>query len=622
MDDNELMNNIPDSENTESVPEAVAEEVSEEVKETVEEVNEEVKEEVSEEINEAKDEAVESIEKVEETVEEAAEEKVEERHAPAFEADTEKAVFEAPKAASETPVFAPEEPKKKNSKKMILIAAIAAVVVILGVIIAVNASVIKNTFAKLTKNSDDYTKYVLSDKVDDIASLASGYLKSAQDVSTSGDLTVSGSAEIKADEEVLDLVEDADFMENLNFDFSVAQKDNNLYAMELSVYSDSKTKVSLNVVVNYEEALLYIQVPEIDKTWNSFDISDALDDFSDADVQILSENASAVNFLTPAELEDFINRYGNIIIEQIEDVDESSKKIKAEGVSEKLTILEFELDEDKLCDIVTAVCDAMLEDEKLEEVYVTYFDSMGDYMDIDGDEFWDNFCEEIEFVKDNVEEDTEDCEMDVVLYVDKKGDIAGFDVSIKDSWDDVTELSFIRTISGSKFGFEFNVHDEYDEFNITGSGKVGFGKKFTGVMTIEFDDFEFDVSFENFVCNGKKCAGTVSISLEDFIKATDMSSSDAEMFEDFEGGSLEFTFSISAKEVSFGFAFTDGKTDWLSIKFDLKRSDSAKISVPKDAEEYDEDELEEVYDEDFIDSVDDILHDMGFPKHLLSEFMS
>ena len=35
MDDNELMNNIPDSENTESVPEAVAEEVSEEVKETV-----------------------------------------------------------------------------------------------------------------------------------------------------------------------------------------------------------------------------------------------------------------------------------------------------------------------------------------------------------------------------------------------------------------------------------------------------------------------------------------------------------------------------------------------------------------------------------------------------------
>ncbi len=605
MDDNELKNNIPDSENTESVPESVSEEVMETV--------EEVKEEVSEEINEANKETVEAAEAVEETVEKAAEESVEEHVAPAF------------RAASETLVIAPSEPKKKDSKKIAIIAAIAAVVVILGVIVAVNASVIKNTFAKMTKNSDEYTKYVLSEKADDVASLASGYLKSAQKTSTSGDMTVSGSASIATTEEAMDVfedfgLEDGDFMENVNFDFSVSQKDDNLFGVEFSVYSDKKTKVSLNAVLDSEEGMLYIQVPEVDKTWNSFDISDALDDLSDSEVQILSENASAINLLAPADLEDFINRYAGIIIEQIEDVDESSEKVKVEGVTEKLTVLEFEVDEDKICDIVTAVCDAMLEDEKLEEVFVNYYDSLDfDFTDIDADEMWDEFCEEIEYVEDNIDYDSEDVVMNYVLYVDKKGDIAGFEFNYEDSWGDTTEVSFIKAVSGSKFGFEFNYTDEYDEFNITGSGKVGFGKKFTGVMTIAINNYELDISFEDFVCNGKKCAGTVSLSLEEFIDIADLNSSDAEMFEEFEGGSFEFTFSISQKAVSFEFAITNGKTDWLSIKFNEEQSNSAKITVPKDAEEYDTDEFEEVYDEDFVDSVDDILNEMGFPKHLLSE---
>lgn len=620
MEENNIENNNPVNEAAESVNEAVTE-VTTEAAPVVEAATTEATTTVEAATEAAADtvsDATTAVEAATETVTEATPVVETPSPVPSPTVNTAPA-FEMPTTNRAVPT-----PKEKPSKgvNLLLVLAIAVVVIIAGiVVIGGNGKVIANTFNKLTMDSDKYCQTVLKNYV---KSQAKDIANNYGDVSKKTDAkkyAYEASASVKFSEDALDVlddngIDDVDFLADSKATVRV-DKNEDIVAIRATYGTEKKSVLSLNFIMDMEEELAFVQVPEINEQYLYADISDLLEQFSSEEYEDLFKNIDNIEKLSEDEIEDFINRYCNIIIESFEDVEEETVELKVDKVSTKVTSLTVELTEEDCKNIALEIIDALKDDETLEK----YCDSYTEALDLD-DDMWDEVSDELDYMYENLDNTDTNDENVLVLqfYVNNKGDICGFCSEVHNDDDDVVGgTAFFEITSGTKYALKYVVY-EYDDdlFTFSGTGsKSLISGKISGVFTMEYEDVELDITLKNCKFGVREVSGTIEVAMEDIIEVLD-----TDELDDYEDYVLSLSFKNTTDELSYKFTILDGKNEFASVAFDFSSSSFKKVSVPDEkdcADMTDEDDLEDWVDEADVDDLNDALEDMGFPEDCIPD---
>ena len=411
------------------------------------------------------------------------------------------------------PENAPKNKKKKSGsgkKKGLLAAAIGGgVLVILALVCVFFWSQVSNFFVKTFSSPEKYYQYVESRNVGDIAGKASTIYDQVvlQSIDTEN-RRIEYTLSIKPEEPLVELLTSAshtdfDWLQEIKLS-GYSNFSEGMGKAEQSIYLNKDQLLSLNGVFDMDKNIYYLQIPEFSEDWIKIDPYDMISggqipiSMSSTIYSASSVMSQLSNILPDSEMTDrLIRRYGQIVLEQIHDVSKETETLKIRGVSGRYTALSMEIDEDTVKDIMTAVFDALKEDEDIESLIKTlapiYGPAVMNMAKVDEDDFYDFVIERIEKAEDEIDDFFMDDPIEMKIWVDGTGEIVARKINYR------SHEAFIgMTESGSDFGLEISYsRDDNEYISLKGSGTKK-NEKLTGTLSLEVQEKEFaEIELEN-----------------------------------------------------------------------------------------------------------------------------
>lgn len=390
--------------------------------------------------------------------------------------------------------FAGKLPKKTL---LIPIVAVAAVVVFSGIVALAAFTGLgdyaKNAAVKMVKSPEDYLAYVVNDNADELAgNIATSFALSKENLAEG--IGASGSIAIEIEDKCYDMLDefvDNDELEYISWlkQLSLAYEANNKDSVTQATLSMKLNDVEIgkfDVITDLESERAYFGIGEYNPDYLMTEL-----DFGYNDPTELTEALSKLASALPDEktTHKLLTKYVKVAVENIEDVKESSAKMTAGNISQKLTKLSVDLDGNLVKNVSINFLNAMKDDQECKDIV----ENIASAYDVDADDFWDELDEAIEDIEDA---DTDDIDLDAKLhfYVNGKGEIVGLEIK-----GDGFSISSITTEKGSKFGSLIEIKADGNKFKIEGNGKIS-GNKRTGTFTVKatgMSILEFDIKNVN-----------------------------------------------------------------------------------------------------------------------------
>lgn len=384
--------------------------------------------------------------------------------------------------------------KLLNGKNKVWLIVCAAVFVVLIPCIA-NAARINNSFHKTFSSPEKYFQFVAKKELNEVTDLMGGYYSDIISRTQFYDKSYSGEFTLEPGDGIQKLVKLADAFLNLDYmgiDLSelkslklganVSIKDS-VVGYGLTTAVNKVDLLSINAVMNMDQGELYLQIPELTKTYLGVEMGDYIGD-TDAILERQEANKELIKSLPKqAEVEKLMSRYLTIVLKNIDNVSIGRKKeLKVEGITQKCTELKVTIDGETMQNILEAVLEEALDDRSLEKIIV----AVADGYDLDGDEIYEEFIEGIEHMLDNIEYlADDDMEIKVNVYVDSKGGIIGIVIEQEDYWGE-SAFNVLTARKGNAVGYEIStVQYGRDVLEISGKGKKS-GNQLTGDFQVEY----------------------------------------------------------------------------------------------------------------------------------------
>ncbi len=621
----------------------VAEEVQEAVQETVAEATEAVQEAATEAAEAAQETVAEATEAVQEKAAEATE-AVQEKVAEATETTQEKVslakeaagekVAEATEAAQEkvslakgtaqekaadTKTTAKEDAKRASSeqdatqgtaKKLLKNPVLwVAVVAVLAILVLFNFKVVSNTAVKLFSSPAKYYAHVEKGEIKDLASdLAMAYdnlfLSNASIYDTSVDYGMSLELSETAYEMLGDAAgfEDASGLSKMALEAFFSVKGDAISAnLEASV--GKSDLISANFVADLAEGEAYAQFPELNDKYIGADISDYVDQISDALKQ--SEELMAL-YPKKKTVESIMNRYMDIVVESIDEdaVNEKSDEISVGEIEQKCTCLTIRMKAKDIVQVAEAVLTEAKNDKELLDVLVAYCEAT---YGMEEDEIRENYEETIDSALEDLEaaKDKEsDAELKMKVWVNNKGEVVGREIEIDDG-----ELAILyqMPMKGKNFEYELVLtEDGEDVFELTGAGTKS-GSTLSGDFEVEV--VEYDTKLSMAEISVKKL--DTEKAMQGLINGTFTIKPTSSLYYQLNLGevyplisdyAIECTMKSAKSEVEYSFAVLDTEERFATLTMYSKRGAGKSASLPKKGiliEEGDEEALQE-----WVDGID------------------
>ncbi|MBO6108335.1 MAG: zinc ribbon domain-containing protein [Eubacterium sp.] len=385
----------------------------------------------------------------------------------------------------------PERPKKKLSRRakrgIIAGCGIGAACIAVALTFVVAGAQIRNFFNSL-KSPEDYFRIVQNDAIDGMSdNLLSAYdsYKGVADGDGTG-VFIDSRIELGSMAQSFLAIagrEAGTSLSNLKSiqfsgDLGARAGTEMGFNGEVKVNDESFANVRWNL--NTAEAAQYFNIPDF---MNGF-LKIKLDQRAITAFQKIS----SLKDLPDAQLvRSVLNRYLNIVYDNMKHVDKTSEALSAEGVSEDCTSLLASFSGDEVYNILKAWSDTARNDEELKTLFTAVFGENGYAFDsffVDGDQagagyqsMCDSLAEKAEKIKQSIGSATA---LSIKLYVDNKGRVKGLQLMVANKGCFLIALP----VSGGKFGF--TIMDGGDENSMKQYWK-GFGEakgdKLTGTFS-------------------------------------------------------------------------------------------------------------------------------------------
>lgn len=361
----------------------------------------------------------------------------------------------------------PAEPPKKKKTGLVL-GIVGGVVAVAAILVAVFFGQIKGFAIKTFGDSGDYYRYVESNASAKLnASVAEAYgayiEAETQDAAAETKITFDVS---KAAQD--DLCEQLGGELDLSWLNDVAVTSNfNIKGEALS--SDVKLKindtdiVALELLDDIKDKVIYFGLPSFDDRYLAItdEHVETADEESFIFMQIMSDDEIRKALPSQEELNELLDKYTEIMLENVKDVEMSTETVEIDGVKQKLTVVkaEIELEDAKV------IAKALLNEARGDEVIKKYINDISKLLEkkeiiTNADEVYDDYREMIDEALDEIDSDDfgEEETLSLYTYVDSSHNVVGRKMSVEGDL-----LSYVTVRDGKEVGLEVLVDLEEDD---------------------------------------------------------------------------------------------------------------------------------------------------------------
>ncbi len=294
---------------------------------------------------------------------------------------------------------------------------------------------------------------------------------------------------------------DLSFLSKINLSMDVSIKDQ-MEKMQMILGLNGQDIITLNVLMDMADYVMYMAAPDLSNTYLRFDISDMMGGNAIAlpgnYMEIVEQIA---NILPDADLlTSVLNRYLEIALAELDNVEQAVTTLNANGITQECTDLTLKIYEEDALNAVKAVLKAAKNDKDLKKIIEDAAETLGDMMgqNISASEAYDAFKTAIDSALsslDNVPTDTETY-IEWVTYVDDNHNIIGRELSMHEYGYSEILFYYYTATSGEDFGFVAAVPGDNnyygEDFKISGTGTKKDGKT-SGAFTVYAEGTDYVV---------------------------------------------------------------------------------------------------------------------------------
>ncbi|MBE6909502.1 MAG: zinc ribbon domain-containing protein [Ruminococcaceae bacterium] len=393
---------------------------------------------------------------------------------------------------------------KFGGKRLPMIVAALAVLLV-GVFAIVNFTPARGVFLRSFGAPQKYYKYVEKDSVKTLAgSVSSTYDNLVASTVATDDSSLNGSVTIELGDEARKLLVDAvgpyldeinpgddlGWLQKLALTYTVNRK-NDMGSIGGKLLLNGTSILSMDCVMEIETGDIFFTVPEFSDRYLKMNISEMdledmnfdLGSFLNAITSMdMTQLDPALQALPDASvMEALLQKYLDAVVECIDDVEKSSGKLTAAGVTADYTVMTITVDGEAMQKIVETVGPMLKKDNDIKDIII----NLSDAMEEDGQASYDEFIKEIDSMLDQsatIPEEMGDETLVMTVYLDGSGEVHGRVFEVAD-----TKVALLMPEKGGKFGVEVSYTDGgYEMLSITGNGTRS-GDKLTGEMEVEAD---------------------------------------------------------------------------------------------------------------------------------------
>ena len=395
-----------------------------------------------------------------------------------------------PQGMSPIPPQGPVDGGKKKGGFPVALVIVLVVVAILAGLVAVFFQSIKAFAMRTFMSPEKYLQYVMTNQTDEAADIYGEvydkYVDVLKSVSNRSDAwTVSAELGSKG----LSGINLEDY-QKAGFKVTYEAKDD-IYSIGLSGSLNDNELLGVLGLADLstpDNLGAYVQIPQWSERFIGIqgDTEELIDVNGQELVDTIHLIEGAEYLPTREEVEEMTRRYSKIVISNITDVERSTEKVTANGVTQKATVLKYTIDEDVMEAISDAVTEEFENDETVDAILSRMEETLNEIedVDLDADDMRDELEEGLEEMFEALIEACAEEEMEFTVYVDMKGQMIGQIVENGD-----TTSKYVYTKSGKDFGFEMVTEVDDEEFTVTATGVEG--KDAEADFVIEYNGKEY-----------------------------------------------------------------------------------------------------------------------------------
>lgn len=422
-----------------------------------------------------------------------------------------KQVAEPEQAASQFAQVQFDAPKKKSkSKKLAIAIGAAAVVVVVALAIILNLTMIEGFFVKNFGSDSDYLAFVeknaLNSYTDDLTESYGSLMQSKKPENS-----MKTQVKLNISDELLSLLGtyikesggqemDLAWLKTIAMNFDINQK-GDLMQLIAALEIDGQDIIGAEMISDMAKQEMFVALVGLTEQYLKLDVGAMTDDMVGNDLGSIGGMASAgaSNQLleivsdpefkkllpTDKELNNLLDKYLQIVLDNMNSVAKEKDTIEINGIEQKVTVLEIEIDSDTL----VAIAEEVLKEAKSDKELKKHITNIAKYLEKknlveDAGEAYDAFKEAVEEGLTSLDDmDYKNETLAVIVdYINGNHEVIGRKIEIDD--EDILYYAIVRK------GDEFAVTVEMPKVVFSGGGTE---KKnvVNGEFVLEVDDTKY-----------------------------------------------------------------------------------------------------------------------------------
>ena len=499
--------------------------------------------------------------------------------------------------------------KKKGGKVGLIVAAAVLVALVACVVLFWNS--ISGFALRNFGDPTEYMLYVEKNSADTAIETVSGVYGQFMELQTQSN--GASTLALRPGESVVALLETALSQEGVDLDLDWLKEINvnadtclagAVKEFDVGVGINGKGVATMKVIVDNEAGMIYMAIPELNDTWVSMPLEE----------EMVTSLASAdmlhtlVDILPNEDnLEFLLNKYTDLVFENLGEAEKRTETVKVEGVEQKLVVLRVELTQLELVDLMETVLEEAAKDTdilKMLDELSGVAESMGEYADLRS-EYAYAIEEALMSLAELRAESTDDVALILDTYVDDNHQIVGRQLEVVAANE---KMGYLTATKGVDFGFEFYAGgaEASGKGTITNDGTTGkFDVYVDGMkaMTLDFLNVELEKDI---------LTGTVTITPDSMLlEEAGLDSSVTSML----GGYLSIR--LTLEEKSADLSLMAGNGELLGMEIAMTDSKLENINIPDSISVEDNAAMEQWVTELDLNGVIGNLEDAGVPAELI-----
>lgn len=261
---------------------------------------------------------------------------------------------------------------------------------------------------------------------------------------------------------------DVSWLKTLSFDSDISIKDG-IEAITSSVLLNDSSVLNINLYMDLANLLEYIQIPELSEAYITAPISSDSDDSADAQ-EFMKTYMTTLSDLTSSlpdskTIATLLDRYGNIVIDNLEEGSSVEESVSVDGISEDCTAYEGILTEKAVYAIVEDALTEAKDDEEIKALFEQYSDGEDQYK-----QFQDTVADALDDIDADDETDSESESFTSKVWVNADGKIVGREIGTVDGADTTPIFTWKAPTDGDNSALLLELTADDTSLTLTGSG--------------------------------------------------------------------------------------------------------------------------------------------------------